>query len=141
MIEFDFLERIVADERAIIYVRDLDGRYLWVNDTFRREVPVDMDSLMGRTNRELFGEEAARNWESGDAMAIAANTFIITPEELYDTQRRRWRKFLSTKDTFTIADRRYLVGVSVELLDADAERYERKLAEFRARLIERFGKK
>lgn len=138
--EFEFLERIVADDRAIIYVRDLDGRYLWVNDVFRREVPVDMDNLMGRTNRELFGEDAARNWESGDAMAIAAATFVITPEELYDTQRRRWRKFLSTKDTINVGDQRFLVGVSIELLDADAEQYERRLAEFRARLIERFGK-
>ncbi len=140
MFDFDTLERIIADDRAIIFVRDLDGRYVWVNDTFRREVPVDLTLLMGRTNRELFGEQAARNWETGDQMAVASRTFVITPEELYDKQRRRWRKFLSTKDTITIGADRYLVGVSIELLDADAERYERMLATFRARLIEQFGK-
>ncbi len=139
--DFGFLSRIVNDDRAIIFVRDADGRYVWVNDAFLADLPVAADQLIGRTNREIFGVEASRGWESADALSMAANSFVITPEELYDRQRRKWRKFLSTKVAVTVGRKRYLAGVSIELLDDSAIQYERKLAEFRAYLIERFGEK
>ncbi len=139
--DFGFLGRIVNDERALIFVRDEEGRYVWVNDAFLADLPVTADQLIGRTNREIFGVEASRGWETADALSMAANTFVITPEELYDQQRRKWRKFLSTKVAVTVARKRYLAGVSIALLDEKAIQYERKLAEFRAYLIERFGEK
>ncbi len=139
--DFGFLERIVNDDRAIIFVRDEQGRYVWVNDNFTADLPVDADQLIGRTNREIFGVDAARGWETADAVSLAGGSFVITPEELYDRQRRKWRKFMSTKVVVTVGRQRYLAGVSIELLDESAVQYERKLAEFRAYLIERFGEK
>lgn len=139
MMDFANLQRLVSDERANIYVRDAEGRYVWVNANFIADLPVDPDQIIGRTNREIFGEQAARGWEIADGLATATNTFVITPEELYDRQRRKWRKFMSTKVIITVAGERYLAGISIELLDDDAISYERKLAEFRARLIEQFG--
>jgi len=137
--DFANLERIVSDERAIIYVRDDEGRYVWVNAKYLADLPVDKDRIIGRTNREIYGDQAARGWEIADSLATATNTFVITPEELYDRPRRKWRKFLSTKVMIGIGEQRYLAGISIELVDDDAVRYEKKLAEFRARLIEQFG--
>lgn len=135
MMDFSYLERIVADERAIIYVRDADGRYVWVNDRFDTDLPVTREAVMGKTNAEIFGAEAARAWDIADGLSRAVNSFVITPEDLYDQTSRRWRKFLSLKIPLRMQRGLFLVGVSVELVDASAIEYEKKLAGFRARLI------
>ncbi len=134
------LADLLNDAAAIIYVRDKDGRYVWVSDSYGEQLPHTREQVMGKTNRDLFGD-AARNWEVADSLTRATNDFMITAEDMYDPRPgwRRWRKFVSTKLMLKIASVPYLVGISVEVLDADAQRYERELGHLRVQLIERMG--
>jgi PAS domain-containing protein len=138
--QMEHLAGLLNDPSAIIYVRDAAGRYVWVSDSYGRELPHTREQVIGRTNRELFGVDASRNWEVADNFATATADFITTAEDLYDTRRRRWRKFVSTKLAVAFRGERYLVGISVEVKDAHAAAYEHRLGELRARLIEQMGR-
>jgi PAS domain-containing protein len=140
----EYMDRLVAalnDPMAIVYVRDTEGRYVWVSDSYGEQLPYTREQVIGRTNRELHGD-AALNWEVADAFARGMNDFITTAEDMYDARAgyRRWRKFVSTKLVAKICGVPYLCGISVEVRDAQAQVYERRLGQLRARLIERMGR-
>ena len=136
----DALVDLLNDPAAIIYVRDANGRYVWVSDSYGDQLPHTREQVIGKTNRDLFGE-AARNWEVADMVARATADYMTTAEDMYDARPgwRRWRKFVSTKLMIRIAGVPYLVGISVEVRDAQAQRYEQRLGHLRAQLIERMG--
>jgi PAS domain-containing protein len=134
------LEELINDPAAIIYVRDADGRYVWVSDSYGKLLPHSREQVLGRTNRDLHGE-SARNWEAADSLARLGNDFMTTCEDMYDARAgwKQWRKFVSTKLMVTIGGVPYLVGISVEVRDAHAQKYEQELGRLRAQLIERMG--
>jgi len=136
----DALDGVINDPAAIIYVRDLDGRYLWVSDSYGELLPFTREQVLGKTNRDLHGD-AAKNWEVADSLTRLNRDFMVTCEDMWDPRPgwRRWRKFVSTKLMVTIEAVPYLVGISVEVADAHAERYEQHLGRLRARIIERMG--
>lgn len=127
------------DPAAIIYIRDADGRYVWVSESYGRLLPFSRDQVIGRTNRELYGE-GARNWEVADSFASITSDFITTAEDLYDARSRRWRKFISTKLMVRFQETPFLVGISVEVHGPHAAAYEQRLGRLRARLIEEMGR-
>lgn len=134
------LIKTLNDPMAIVYVRDTEGRYVWVSDSYGELLPHTREQVLGRTNRELHGD-AALNWEVADAFARGTNDFITTAEDMYDSRPgyKRWRKFVSTKLVANIGGVPYLCGISVEVRDSHAQLYEQRLGQLRARLIERMG--
>lgn len=134
--DFEYIDRLVNDPKAIIYVRTVDGKYVWVNDTYGEELPFTREEVIGKTNRELHGD-AARNWEVADSLAQITRDPMTTAEEMYDAKRKSWRKFVSTKMLVRLEGVQYIVGISVEVKDANAVLYEQRLGQLRARLIER----
>jgi PAS domain-containing protein len=131
---------LLNDPAAIIYVRDVEGRYVWVSDSYGEHLPFTREQVLGRTNRDLHGP-AARNWEVADSLAQITSDFMTTCEDMYDTRPgwRQWRKFVTTKLMVTIGGVPYLVGISVEVRDAHARKYEQEIGRLRAQLIERMG--
>jgi PAS domain-containing protein len=135
------LDDVINDPAAIVYVRDTAGRYVWVSDSYAENLPFTREQVLGRTNRDLYGVDAARVWDVADALTRATTDFMVICEDMYDARpgSRHWRKFVSTKLMLTIAGTPYLVGISVEIRDTAAQRYEQHLGQLRARLIERMG--
>ncbi len=136
--DFAFLEQAVNDPRAILYVRDAEGRYVWVNDAYDTGLPMGRVQVIGKTNRDLYGEQAA-NWEIADRFVAATSDFIVTVEELHDTRRKKWRRFVSTKLCAQFQGKPYMLGISIEITDPHAHRYQHTLGELRARLIARLA--
>ncbi len=138
--QMEALADLINDTAAIIYVRDADGRYVWVSDSYGEQLPFTREQVLGRTNRDLHGD-AARNWEAADSFTRATNDFMTTCEDMYDDRPgwKRWRKFVSTKLMVRLDGVPYLVGISVEVRDAQSQRYEQQLGQLRAQLIERMG--
>lgn len=126
------------DPAAIIYVRDSEGRYVWVSDSYGDLLPFTREQVIGKTNRDLYGD-AARNWEVADSFARITSDYVTTAEDLYDTGRKRWRKFISTKMIVKFHGAPYLVGISVEVKGPQAAEYERKLGALRAYLLARMS--
>jgi PAS domain S-box-containing protein len=129
------LEQFSDDPDAIIYIRDLQGRYVWVNDAYERLLPQTREQVIGRTNREVFGDEAA-NWEAADGLTVATDRFTVTEETQFDPQAKKHRRFVSTKTMIKIRGVSYLAGISIEVKDDRAASLERSLALIRAQLLD-----
>src|SRR6056297_1325447 len=54
------LEAIVESSTDAILVKDTEGRYQFANEAASRFLDCETEDLLGETDAELFGEEAAR---------------------------------------------------------------------------------
>lgn len=129
------LQTIADDPDAIVYVRDEQGRYVFVNDNYGRLLPFTREQVLGKTNRELHGD-AALNWESADSLTTATRGFVVTTEQMFDKKRRRWRKFVSTKVHITLGGQPHLAAISIEIDGKRDAELEIELGKLRAKFIE-----
>lgn len=74
------LRAIVDNSAAVIYVKDLDGRYLMVNQRYEEIFRLDSAAIVGRTDHELFPKEAADAFREMDRRVIAAGAPLIEEE-------------------------------------------------------------
>ena len=74
------LEAIVDNSAAVIYAKDLEGRYLLTNRSYDETFGLKRGEMLGRTDHSLFPPEAAESYRANDRRAIAAQA-AITEEE------------------------------------------------------------
>lgn len=74
------LEAVVESSPAVIYVKDLAGRYLMVNHRYADIFHVDRDAMVGRTDHDIFSKETADAFRAMDARVAAADQ-ALTEEE------------------------------------------------------------
>ena len=63
-------EALVENCPAVIAVKDLEGRYLLVNEAFEGRYGVSRTDVLGKTTREAFPDDVAARVESRDRAAI-----------------------------------------------------------------------
>lgn len=61
------LRGIIDNSTAVIYVKDLEGRYLLVNSQYERLFTVTPEDYLGRTDFDLFPEDMAEAFRANDA--------------------------------------------------------------------------
>ncbi|WP_374033503.1 PAS domain S-box protein [Bdellovibrio bacteriovorus] len=64
------LKMFLQSSPAIVYVKDLQGRYLLVSPTFEKLVGKTSVDLVGKTDQEIFGIEDARRFSESDRQLI-----------------------------------------------------------------------
>jgi PAS domain S-box-containing protein len=64
--EHGFLYSILEGSPSIIFVKDPNGRYLYVNPEFCKICRLPRAAIMGRTDEELFPEEQAARFRTND---------------------------------------------------------------------------
>lgn len=74
------LEAVVENSPAVIYVKDLDGRYLMVNRRYGDIFHIDRDAMIGRTDHDIFSVEVADAFRAMDVRVAAADQ-PLTEEE------------------------------------------------------------
>jgi PAS domain S-box-containing protein len=80
--ESQLLLRAVADNsQAVIYVKDLAGRYLLVNRRFEEIFRIGHEAMLGKTDHDLFAREAADAFRAMD-QRVAAAGHALTEEEM-----------------------------------------------------------
>lgn len=67
-IEARMLRSVISNNQSLIYVKDLDGRYLLANEAFERAFAVKEGELLGRTD-EYLDPELAPTWKINDERA------------------------------------------------------------------------
>jgi PAS domain S-box-containing protein len=60
------LESIIQSTPAVIYMKDAEGRYLLVNQTFADLFHISIDDTIGRTDAEVFPAEMAARFRTND---------------------------------------------------------------------------
>ncbi len=74
------LRQIIDATPAMIYVKDLDGRFVLVNSRFERVAGLERGSAVGLRDSEIFGEELARSFRQHDARVLESRTAHIVEE-------------------------------------------------------------
>lgn len=74
------LQAIVDAMSALVFVKDLEGRYLLVGKHFEAVVGRSRESILGHTDEEIFGSEAARSIRAHDAEVAQAGQAVESEE-------------------------------------------------------------
>ncbi len=109
------LQAILDHASTVVYLKDLQGRYFLVNREFERVVQRPRERILGATDEDLVGAEAAARVRAEDRRALeeGARTYEMTV-----TVPAGERTFLVSKFPLEDAERgRVLCGVSVDITD------------------------
>ncbi|OQY56902.1 MAG: hypothetical protein B6247_02370 [Candidatus Parabeggiatoa sp. nov. 2] len=76
------LQAILDNSPSAIYVKDIQGRYLFINRQFERLVHLTKAEIIGRNDYEIFPAETAEHFQAQDIKALEANAPIQFDEKM-----------------------------------------------------------
>ena len=76
------LQAIIDHTRAFIYVKDLNGRYLMVNQRFLELTRTNAEAVVGKTDHDLFSVQEADRFRAMDRRVLAAGTAMTEQESV-----------------------------------------------------------
>ena len=62
----EFTEKSLHGAKSVVFVKDLEGRYLQINKRFEEVTRKSRKEIIGKTDREIFGENHYQTFESTD---------------------------------------------------------------------------
>ncbi len=124
---------IVDGAPANIYVKDLDGRYLFVNSPLVAQTGIPAEGYLGHTDEEVFHGRFTEDWRSNDQQALEGRLEKI--EVIGDPIRCVYR---SLKFPLRDADGRpyALCGISIDITEEYRADRARRVAERRVSQLE-----
>lgn len=126
------LRQIMEQSPAVIYIKNLDGTYMYINRRYTDLFSVTLDDLRGKTDFDIFPPEVAAVLRAND-LRIAASGVAERLEESVVFRGER-RTYFSVKFPFTDRTGRNVAvcGMSTDITESRAR--ERDLADLRAAL-------
>ena len=76
------LRSILDNSANVVFVKDLEGRYLRINRRYEELFHVGRDAIIGKTDFDIFPHDVARSLQDADRGAIAAGGPIEVEEEV-----------------------------------------------------------
>src|ERR1044071_7667418 len=65
---------------ALAWIKDVQGRYLYLNDAFTRAFGVQLEDWRHKTDREVLPEATAVQFQANDAKVVARNQAVMAVE-------------------------------------------------------------
>jgi PAS domain S-box-containing protein len=111
------LQSVIDASTAVIYVKDLEGRYLLINNQFERLFHVDKSEILGKSDYDIFSKEASELFSINDRKALAAGRAVEFEETARGVEGPR--EYISIKaPLFDISGRPYATcGISTDITD------------------------
>ncbi|MFI1166868.1 SpoIIE family protein phosphatase [Streptomyces sp. NPDC020801] len=78
----ELLQAFMDHTPAVVFVKDLEGRYLAVNTRFEESLGVRRDRVLGRRDREVMPPDFARQARAADLEMLARRTAVQRQEHL-----------------------------------------------------------
>lgn len=94
------LSSIIDNSTSVIYMKDISGKYLLVNNSFEKAVNLSREEIIGKTAYDFYPEDVADALKNNDMMVIESGQ-PISKEEIIDFEGKKM-PLLSTK--FPILD-------------------------------------
>lgn len=66
------LQAILDNSPTVIFLKDVQGRYLLVNRKFEQLFHIDREHILGKTDREVFPAEMAQTFRENDLRVVAS---------------------------------------------------------------------
>ncbi|MGK3964686.1 AAA family ATPase [Sorangium sp. So ce118] len=132
----ELLQSIIDNSTAVIYLKDLEGRYLMINRRYAEVFHVSEQAIVGRTDYDVFPREQADAFRAVDQEVLATGTALQAEDEV--PQDDGLHTYISLKYPLcNAAGQPYAVcGISTDITErkqAEAERQARKTAEAESR--------
>ena len=70
------LQDIINNTTAVIYVKDIDGRFLLINRRFEQLFHLTTDQIIGHTNHEIFPKDIADAFRANDMAVLERNSAV-----------------------------------------------------------------
>ncbi|MQA37691.1 ATP-binding protein [Rugamonas aquatica] len=129
------LTNIADKSSAVIYVKDLEGRYLMVNERLRQVLPPGSPDPIGHRDADMFDEDTVKVIREGDRRALLSEHSYIYEEGVPDALGVI-RTYISEK--FCLRDEHGKVwamgGISTDI--TDRKKSEVELIQYRDKLEE-----
>ena len=85
------LQEMMDNSPAVVYLKDLDGRYLMVNRGYEEMFGIGREDVLGRTDHDFIADRsAADKFRENDLMVIRSGKAIQMDEELYVEGEPHW---------------------------------------------------
>jgi PAS domain S-box-containing protein len=94
------LRAMMDHSPAVIFLKDLAGRYVDVNRRFEQEFGLAREAILGRTDEELFAPEQAAAFRANDALVLRTGQ----PERFEEVARYRDGEHVSVVSKFPLRD-------------------------------------
>jgi len=124
------LQAIIDNSPAVVYVKDLEGRFLLVNRRFEEIFHLERKAILGRTDHHIFSKETADDFRDVDVRVVAAD-HAMTAEETVP-QADGLHTYISVKAPLRDATGRVngIFGISTDITERklDEERLRSQLA-------------
>lgn len=113
----NFLESLVENNDALTFVKDLEGRYLLVNQRYEQVVGLRREAVLGKTDADIFPEHLALAYRQVDLEVLESGR-VIKAEESFNKLGSDFY-FLSTKFPLLNAAGEVIAvcGVSTDITD------------------------
>jgi PAS domain S-box-containing protein len=126
---------LIDNTAAVIYMRDLDGRYMVVNREFERLFHLNREKIIGLTDHDLFPAKIADEFRANDLRAAAAGTSVQV-EEVAPGEDGPHTYITVKFPLLDVAGRPYAVcGISTDI--TDRKRAEERVRQLNAELEQR----
>lgn len=129
------LQAIIDNSTAVIYAKDLQGRYLLANRRFIELFHLTKDTVLGRTDHEIFPKEAADAFRAVDER-VAMSPAAVTEEEAAPHDDG-WHTYVSVKCPLRNQEGKSygIFGISTDITERKRTEESLRASEERTRLI------
>ncbi len=111
------LNTILNSLDAIVYIKDRQHRYRYVNQKVTDLTGMAPEALIGETDEKIFSEQTCQHLRHNDVKVLEYGERLVEEEEVSDTTQGETRHFLSVKIPLRDAyDKIYaLCGISTDI--------------------------
>ncbi|PZO41173.1 MAG: hypothetical protein DCF19_10610 [Pseudanabaena frigida] len=76
------LQTLLDNAPAVIYIKDLEGKYISINREFERVLDITQEKILGKTDYDFLPFAVAENFRANDHRAISQKSTIHIEESL-----------------------------------------------------------
>jgi len=100
------------------WIKDIEGRYVYANTEAERIFAITLDALQGKTDRDIFPEEIARQFTDNDRRTFSEGGKLQTTEVLRQTDGIEHHSIVNKFVVNTPDDKpRFIAGVALDITE------------------------